>query len=355
MFMRLYFLLYLFTISYSLFSQDSKTIYFKNYSHDFGTIKEIEGVVDYTFEFVNKGNIPIIIKNIETSCGCTSVKWTKAPVLPLKSGYIKIQFNPFNRPGNFSKIIKVSTNNTRYNITLKIHGNVEPRVRTELDSYPFEYSSGLRFQYDCLTFMRIKYGNSKIQNFSFYNNSSSRVLISFGRLPSNIKIIEKSNIVEPQQVGYVKMEYSSSKDDLLGLYKKEVDLLVNGKSEPINICADIREDFSRLSQAEKSGAPRISFDKVVFDFGEISSGSIINTDLKIYNKGESILKVRRIYSDRKLSYTIPDYNICSNSSTVLNIKISTEGLIGRQNIVVRVISNDPSNQEIKLRFIGNIK
>jgi hypothetical protein len=77
--------------------------------HDFGTMKEGD-VVNYVFTFTNKGNEPLIVEEVEQPCGCTIPSWSKAPVMPGKTGEIKVIFNSNERPGVFRKTLAVKSN-----------------------------------------------------------------------------------------------------------------------------------------------------------------------------------------------------------------------------------------------------
>ena len=99
---------------------------FDEKTYDFGTIKEVDGPVTHSFEFTNTGNEPLVIINVNASCGCTRPEYSKAPIKPGKSGKIKVTFNPAGRPGEFSKDIKVRTNENKRPI-LKITGIVIPK------------------------------------------------------------------------------------------------------------------------------------------------------------------------------------------------------------------------------------
>ena len=57
-------------------------------NHDFGNVPE-GTMATHEFEFKNTGNQPIIIANVQASCGCTTPDWTKTPVLPGKSASSK--------------------------------------------------------------------------------------------------------------------------------------------------------------------------------------------------------------------------------------------------------------------------
>ncbi len=67
-----------------------------------GTPKNIE------FEFKNTGDKPVIITNVKPACGCTAADYTKDPIAPGKSGFIKAIYNAA-APGAFTKTVTVTT------------------------------------------------------------------------------------------------------------------------------------------------------------------------------------------------------------------------------------------------------
>ena len=79
-----------------------------NTEHDFGKIQHLEPVV-IEFEFVNKGQAPLIISEVEGSCGCTVAEYTKEPVMPGKTGKVKATFDAAAL-GKFRKSVKVVAN-----------------------------------------------------------------------------------------------------------------------------------------------------------------------------------------------------------------------------------------------------
>ncbi|MFN8241901.1 MAG: DUF1573 domain-containing protein [Bacteroidales bacterium] len=62
-------------------SADTAKIYFAEYEHDFGKIKDGENVA-YVFTFENRGKAPLVIQSASTSCGCTVSKYETKPVAP---------------------------------------------------------------------------------------------------------------------------------------------------------------------------------------------------------------------------------------------------------------------------------
>lgn len=100
---------------------------FKNTVHDFGKVAEEVGSVSCEFVFTNIGKQPIVIQEIRTSCGCTTPSYTKDPVLPGKTGVIKVTYSTIGRPNAFNKTITVFTNEPDQEYKLYIKGEVIPR------------------------------------------------------------------------------------------------------------------------------------------------------------------------------------------------------------------------------------
>jgi len=104
-------------------TQDS--IVFGKTIHDYGTIIQgSEG--DCEFMFTNKGKSPLVLSNVQASCGCTVPEWPKEPILPGKTSSIKVKYNT-NNVGSFGKTITVNSNAVNQIVILTIKGNVTPK------------------------------------------------------------------------------------------------------------------------------------------------------------------------------------------------------------------------------------
>lgn len=107
-------------------------IEFKSETIDYGTIeKGADGV--RTFEFTNIGNEPLIISNVKSSCGCTVPSKPKDPIMPGKTGEIKVKYDT-NRVNPIRKTITVMSNAETPTVALKIKGLViDPSKVSVLD------------------------------------------------------------------------------------------------------------------------------------------------------------------------------------------------------------------------------
>ena len=99
-------------------------IVFEEVKYDFGSVVQ-GGTVDHTFKFKNTGTAPLIISNIGVSCGCTTPEWTKAPVMPGKTGTIAAHFNSTGKMGMQNKVLTIESNATAGSTTVSLVGEVK--------------------------------------------------------------------------------------------------------------------------------------------------------------------------------------------------------------------------------------
>ena len=77
--------------------------------HNFGDLKAGETVA-FSFEIKNTGNTGLLIKKLETDCGCIDVEYPKEKINPDDSAYIEVIFNSAGEVGRVYKTITVFTN-----------------------------------------------------------------------------------------------------------------------------------------------------------------------------------------------------------------------------------------------------
>ena len=108
----------------------AQTITFEKTTIDYGTIP-VNADGNRAFTFKNTGDKPLILSNVQPACGCTASEWTKEPVLPGKTGQIKVHYNTA-APNPFKKSIDVFSNDPQNGrVILYIQGNVDPNAKIE--------------------------------------------------------------------------------------------------------------------------------------------------------------------------------------------------------------------------------
>lgn len=97
----------------------------KDNTIDYGTVSKDSDSGMRTFEFKNTGNQPLIIMNVQSTCGCTVPSKPTEPIMPGKTGKIDVKYNM--APGPIRKTITVESNAVNYEggkVPLKIKGDV---------------------------------------------------------------------------------------------------------------------------------------------------------------------------------------------------------------------------------------
>ncbi|MBT1711738.1 DUF1573 domain-containing protein [Fulvivirgaceae bacterium PWU5] len=85
-------------------------ITFEKKTHDFGEIVQGDKVEE-TFKFTNTGTEPLILTNVQVTCGCTTPKgWPRDPIQPGGKGEIVVAFNSAGKIGRQDKVVTVVSN-----------------------------------------------------------------------------------------------------------------------------------------------------------------------------------------------------------------------------------------------------
>lgn len=96
---------------------------FEETEHDFGTIKD-GTPVETVFKYTNTGSAPLVVSNIQSTCGCTVPSdWTKQ-VAPGETGEFKVKFNGKGN-GAVNKSITMTTNTEKGSETVRIKAMVQ--------------------------------------------------------------------------------------------------------------------------------------------------------------------------------------------------------------------------------------
>lgn len=123
---KLIILLLIVVFNSSTFAQGAK-IEFKAEDNtiDYGRVEKNSDDGIRVFEFTNTGDAPLIITEVQSTCGCTIPTKPKEPIMPGKTGKIEVKYNMSIGP--IRKTITVETNATNYEegrVALKIKGEV---------------------------------------------------------------------------------------------------------------------------------------------------------------------------------------------------------------------------------------
>lgn len=109
--------------SESTYKGTGAEIKFDKLSVDFGTLS-VGDVKTVTITFTNIGKKPLILDDVISSCDCTTVDWSKQPIMPGKKGTIKATYTA-KHTGLISKRLTVLSNANTDRVILQLKGEVK--------------------------------------------------------------------------------------------------------------------------------------------------------------------------------------------------------------------------------------
>lgn len=99
-------------------------------SFDLGDINPDDGIRTETFFVMNKGDSPLKIKSISTSCGCTEAEVESKEIMPGQQTKLTVTYDPNVHPGLVGKIMRKiyieSNDPAQKEIELTLAGNSLP-------------------------------------------------------------------------------------------------------------------------------------------------------------------------------------------------------------------------------------
>jgi len=114
----------LMVLSVTVFAQSNTDgiIKFESDVHAFGKVKQ-NIPVTYEFKFTNPAKKPLMIESAVAECGCTTPVFPPKPIMPGKTGTIKVTYDAKNL-GSFTKKVTVKMVNVPDAKILTINGEV---------------------------------------------------------------------------------------------------------------------------------------------------------------------------------------------------------------------------------------
>jgi len=352
--MKLFATLILIFISSALIAQLQDPIKFLESEYDFGTVKEEDGPIIHEFKFENNSTDSIRILNVKASCGCTTPGWTKEPVPPGESGFIKAQYNPRNRPGRFNKSLTITTDFNDSPIRLYIRGNVDPKPKSIEEELPTEME-GIRVKYRTFNMGRVYTRDvPTIKNFEVYNSSDSALSFENYESAEHITLEFDPKTLEPKEKGIIRVKYRGDLKKDLGFSNENVTIYTDQEeglnTKSFTVFATVYEYFPPMTKEELENAPQLSIEEMLTDLGKIKEKT--ETSFTLTNSGKTDLEIRK--TDPNCSCVSAELKrkvIKPGKSIELKVILDPEGRRGNQQKSVSIYSNDPRNsvQRVTIR------
>ncbi len=356
---RLFNLVFLLVLIFqSGISQQKKALVFREEVFNFGKVVESEGAVLHAFEFTNATNRPITIVKVQPACGCTTPDWSKEPVMPGKTGFIKASFDPKGRPGYFDKSLTVVTDINSGSFQLRIKGQVVSGAIAEADFSKAIGNMGLQSSSFNMgkVFLKDEY---MVKDFAWKNLGDQPLRITEVVSPPFMSVELNPEIVEPGEVGQLRLSYNGSKKNQYGFQSDNLELHTSDSQIPvksISVFATLEEYFPDLTPEELAKAPGLLISEKTIDLGRIKQTAATEKTIAISNIGKKPLMIRSVQSNCTCTLVKASATtIKPGGSATIKITFNPEERKGTQQKSILVYSNDPKNPVQRIIFSAYVE
>ena len=301
-------------------------------THNFGAFSENDGKATCKFQFVNKGDSPVIIRSARATCGCTTPDYSKAPIAP------------------------GDTEPSRY--TLTVMGSVIGTPATIGQRFPAE-AGPFRLRNSAIAFGEVYTGHGKTFFLDVYNTAQQPLVPRWEDLPSYITLTAARDTVYPGENLAFTFTMAADKAPMLGLLTDSIMLNPGSGYDriPVPVMVMVKEDFSKLTGGQRLNAPEIAVSDPTLDFDKISrsSGTVTRT-FTITNRGKDQLLLRRVYTaDPGISIKTSATKVKKGKSATVTVSVDPSQIPADMlNARINIIANDPMNPVTTVRAVGII-
>lgn len=355
------FFLFLLIMPFSLLvrAQEAPLLTLTETKHNFGTVNETDGAVNYNFVFRNTGKAALKISEVNAACGCTTPEWSSDSIMPGQVGFIKVQYDPFNRPGPFNKSLTVTSNANPSVLVLFIEGYVVPKATSPKTDFPV-VKGQLRFKNENIHLGNIPNNEVVEKLIEVYNDGEKSIKFKNKDLsPPHIKFSYEPQNLEPGQSGVIKLHYDGKAKKDLGYANDNVVIYTDEKEEEaksFNVIAVIEEYFPELTLAELAEAPKIHFEKVIHDFGTMNKGEVVKTQFIFANNGGKELNLRKLSSNCTcIRVTAETDVILPGKSSYIEVTFDSSKRGGFEQKQVSIFTDDPTGKTKNLTIKATVR
>lgn len=326
-------------------AQSSEPLIFREKVYDFGEVMEAKGSADHEFVFTNGSGRPVKILKVTTSCGCTTPGWSKEPVMPGKTGFVKASFDPKGRPGFFNKTLTILTDLDANPVVLQIKGT----VLLQGDEGEVLAVSAGKLRLKSRTFsMGTVYLNREPVEKQFPVKNDGDVPLKFISVqkPAYVKV-DMPSVLEPGQKGQIRIVYDAKAKGTFGFASDNVLITTSDPGEEVkgfSLFATLEEYYATPSAEELQTAPQAFLKESSVDFGQYPPGASLERKVTLLNKGKKELKIRALQGNCTCIFAEAEKkSIRAGDSTQIRILFKPQTRGGTQQKAITLYTNDPRN------------
>lgn len=309
--------------------------------------------VSATFTLTNKGNKPLVISHVSSSCGCTAVKWTQTPIQPGKSGNVTATFDAAIL-GHFDKMIGVYCNASDMPVYLRLRGDVVSEVKDYSGSFPYTIGA-LRLNTDTIAFNNVRKGEKPVAEIRLLNTAKSRYTPVLMQMPDYLKLEVLPSRIAGTRKGILRFILDTDKLTETGLTETTI-YLARFEGDKVDEKNAIHVSALLLPQVpsgNSSEIPHVELTDTLLSFGRLTKNKKTLL-LTLSNKGNADLKIERLQLfSTALNVALGSRTIAPGKSEKLKVTVNREFLKKNEDSYILLITNDPARPKITIKVIAN--
>ena len=322
--------------------------------HDFGDVSVNDGPLTCTFTLTNKSDEPVAIYEVVSSCGCTGVSWTKAPIKKGESGTITATYKNEDGPMPFDKSLTVYISGVKRPVVLRLRGVVHEKKKSLSELFGEQRLGDFGLKTRRFEAPILRQGLQVSAAAEVANLGKTPMKVSFADVAPNLSVSVAPNPIPAGSKA--SMTYTISADrKLWGRNTYSATPVINGRKSavPLIFTAATQENFALLSAKEKSDSPLPMFTMSTVSFGTAKKGKVLTGEFTAQNKGKTPLVFYKADSESEALSTVLPQSIAPGETGKISFSLETSEMpLGENVIMISLVTNSALRPVVNIFVAG---
>lgn len=320
-------------------------------SHNFGQV-QWKQPVSVTYTITNTGNEPLVLTHVTASCDCSTVDWTRTPILPGEKGMVTATFDA-SLLGHFEKSVAIYSNAEPHLAYLYFGGEVVSEITDYTRTHPYEIGR-LRVNRTELDFPDIHKGDKPEILLEVVNQNERPYEPVLMHLPPYLKMEAKPNVILKGKKGVLKLTLDSDQLKDYGLTQASV-YLARFAGDKIDVENEIPfsvvmlPSFAGLSKEDSLNAPVIALSEQEIDLSrKLQKRGKATHHILITNTGKRTLHIDKLQVfNTSLRVFLRKTSLEPGESTKLKVTVYKRNTGNKKHHMrILMITNDPNHPKV---------
>lgn len=326
-----------------LYGQEGGTfINFNSEEYDFGKVRESDGRLYHSFEFVNCSGAVLNLLEPVPSCSCVNAKLSAKSLKPGQRASVDVVFDPSGAESLVYRTVDIYSKEGIHLSTLSVMADVAPMDTSLARKFPIVLDGDLRSDVSTVNFGYSYWGESSRKIVELANLGKSRVRLRAESSSGTIDVICPEYIEPESHVGIIIVSNVPDDSHLYQMRKDQISLYADGKKTSRGISVE-RLILGRLSQ--DGPLPSLMTYPSVAGLSKSLFTKTYSGNIEIANSGRGDLVILAVRHSDDVECSIKDGHVVKAGE---KCKVSVKSKKGA--CVVGIFTNDPIRPYKELIF-----